>query len=426
MANTMSSPEVAIREGETHEVTPETPAAVDLTVSEPGAATQSGDASRIRKGSAVLANFPFEGEEAHSVSNARLKELQLCDTELSQEFFQRTTLQALKEEVCRWHKSGDLIEKDLMTIDNLVEELRTKACNQDTGESDTFMSEGPLKGKALVEVLRVQHASRWRLQQVRDGESLFSYCYFTKYVGLGDATMPESTSNLQELQREGVLDVVKWVVNRMSDTAKCSPAVGAAQSFSAAAELPSWVERHRAKLENVSELLNLPELPEVVSKETPRNQTALTAFLELDIKGVTLLALGPLTNVAAAAKADLSKFREVVGKIIVAGDNTKANPFNFRLDPMALDVVLNSGVPIHMVGTCCRPDATQLDGCLDKSLDHPMLLKILEQHPLSLVQDPVTAAYFLAPEIFRIAPLEVRGSADPVSVMEAKAWTEQR
>ena len=42
-------------------------------------------------------------------------------------------------------------------------------------------------------------------------------------------------------------------------------------------------------------------------------------------------------------------------------------------------------VPIHMVGTCCRPDATQLDGCLDKSLDHPMLLKILEQHPLSLV-----------------------------------------
>ena len=226
MANTMSSPEVAIREGETHEVTPETPAAVDLTVSEPGAATQSGDASRIRKGSAVLANFPFEGEEAHSVSNARLKELQLCDTELSQEFFQRTTLQALKEEVCRWHKSGDLIEKDLMTIDNLVEELRTKACNQDTGESDTFMSEGPLKGKALVEVLRVQHASRWRLQQVRDGESLFSYCYFTKYVGLGDATMPESTSNLQELQREGVLDVVKWVVNRMSDTAKCSPAVG--------------------------------------------------------------------------------------------------------------------------------------------------------------------------------------------------------
>ena len=28
----------------------------------------------------------------------------------------------------------------------------------------------------------------------------------------------------------------------------------------------------------------------------------------------------------------------------MAGDNTKANPFNFRLDPVALDVVLNSGV----------------------------------------------------------------------------------
>ncbi|CAK9069229.1 Pyrimidine-specific ribonucleoside hydrolase RihA (Cytidine/uridine-specific hydrolase) [Durusdinium trenchii] len=194
-------------------------------------------------------------------------------------------------------------------------------------------------------------------------------------------------------------------------------------SSSEHAELPGWVEKHRAKLEKVSEVLELPELPEELSKELSKPsdcQTASTALLELDIKGVTLLALGPLTNVAAAAKANLSKFREVVGKIIVAGDNTKANPFNFRLDPVALDVVLNSGVPIQMVGTCCRPDAKELEGRLEKSLNHPMLLKILEQHPLSLVQDPVTAAYFLAPEIFTVAPVEVHGSSCPISVMEAK------
>ena len=200
-------------------------------------------------------------------------------------------------------------------------------------------------------------------------------------------------------------------------------------SSSEHAELPGWVEKHRAKLEKVSEVLEFPELPEELSKELSKPsdcQTASTALLELDIKGVTLLALGPLTNVAAAAKANLSKFREVVGKIIVAGDNTKANPFNFRLDPVALDVVLNSGVgrsgsgtapldmtkarkdhvletlcalnlvcllkhvevPIQMVGTCCRPDAKELEGRLEKSLNHPMLLKILEQHPLSLVRTP--------------------------------------
>ena len=70
------------------------------------------------------------------------------------------------------------------------------------------------------------------------------------------------------------------------------------------AELPGWVEKHRAKLEKVSEVLELPELPEELSKELSKPsdcQTASTALLELDIKGVTLLALGPLTNVASGS-----------------------------------------------------------------------------------------------------------------------------
>ncbi|CAK9093588.1 unnamed protein product [Durusdinium trenchii] len=69
------------------------------------------------------------------------------------------------------------------------------------------------------------------------------------------------------------------------------------------AELPGWVEKHRAKLEKVSEVLELPELPEELSKKLsiPSDcQTASTALLELDI-GVTLLALGPLTNVASGS-----------------------------------------------------------------------------------------------------------------------------
>ena len=74
-------------------------------------------------------------------------------------------------------------------------------------------------------------------------------------------------------------------------------------SSSEHAELPGWVEKHRAKLEKVSEVLELPELPEELSKKLsiPSDcQTASTALLELDI-GVTLLALGPLTNVASGS-----------------------------------------------------------------------------------------------------------------------------
>lgn len=80
-------------------------------------------------------------------------------------------------------------------------------------KKDTLITEGPLRGKSLFECLKVQHANRWRLQQIRDGESLFSYSYFTKYVSFGDTTLPEWTSNIQELQKEKLLDVVKWVVN---------------------------------------------------------------------------------------------------------------------------------------------------------------------------------------------------------------------
>ncbi|CAK8988932.1 unnamed protein product [Durusdinium trenchii] len=76
----------------------------------------------------------------------------------------------------------------------------------------------------------------------------------------------------------------------------------------------------------------------------------------LVVPGATRPSFG--AEVPAELPGWVEKFREVVGKIIMAGDNTKANPFNFRLDPVALDVVLNSGV-IQMVGTCCRPDAKE-------------------------------------------------------------------
>ena len=199
-----------------------------------------------------------------------------------------------------------------------------------------------------------------------------------------------------------------------------------------AAELPSWVAKHRAKLEKVSELLELPEQTSGF-REDQAASTASSALLETAEtaanEGLTLLALGPLTNVAAAAQSDLSKFQKVIGTIILAGDCTKANPFNFRLDPAALDLVLNSGVgslglshsadlqnafghfssetlkfteselsfeakfqtfeakvPIHMVGTRCRPNAKQLEELLEKPLTNSMLVKILEQHPLSLAR----------------------------------------
>lgn len=67
---------------------------------------------------------------------------------------------------------------------------------------------------------------------------------------------------------------------------------------------------------------------------------------------VTVIALGPLTNVAAALRRDLAAMRRaaaivVMGGSLHAGGNvTPHAEFNFYVDPEAADAVLASGVPV--------------------------------------------------------------------------------
>ena len=44
------------------------------------------------------------------------------------------------------------------------------------------------------------------------------YAYFCKYTSVDDVSLPAFTANLQELQRDGVLDVIRWAALRMSET----------------------------------------------------------------------------------------------------------------------------------------------------------------------------------------------------------------
>jgi len=70
---------------------------------------------------------------------------------------------------------------------------------------------------------------------------------------------------------------------------------------------------------------------------------------------ITVVALGPLTNVATALKADpeLAKMiRAIVlmGGSLSGGNITPAAEFNFYVDPEAARIVFDAGVPITMVG----------------------------------------------------------------------------
>ena len=70
---------------------------------------------------------------------------------------------------------------------------------------------------------------------------------------------------------------------------------------------------------------------------------------------ITLVALGPLTNLALAWQRDpggMKKLKEVVimgGAVRTAGNVTPCAEFNFFVDPMAAKIVLESGLPITLV-----------------------------------------------------------------------------
>ena len=71
---------------------------------------------------------------------------------------------------------------------------------------------------------------------------------------------------------------------------------------------------------------------------------------------ITIIALGPLTNIAAAIekdKAAVATAKRIVmmgGAVGVAGNVTPAAEFNMYVDPHAARIVFNAGIPLTMVG----------------------------------------------------------------------------
>jgi len=71
---------------------------------------------------------------------------------------------------------------------------------------------------------------------------------------------------------------------------------------------------------------------------------------------ITIIALGPLTNVAAAIEKDKERMataKRIVlmgGAIGVPGNVTPVAEFNIYVDPHAAGIVFNSGIPITVVG----------------------------------------------------------------------------
>ncbi|NES99116.1 MAG: nucleoside hydrolase [Sphaerospermopsis sp. SIO1G2] len=100
-------------------------------------------------------------------------------------------------------------------------------------------------------------------------------------------------------------------------------------------------------------------------------------------ENLTIVALGPLTNIATALQQDAETMKKI-GRIIIMGGAVKvpgnisaAAEFNFFVDPHAAQVVMESGIPLTLVG---------LDVAMKAPLPRAVVEENLQKHPSKITQ----------------------------------------
>ncbi|MBX4959429.1 nucleoside hydrolase [Rhizobium lentis] len=153
--------------------------------------------------------------------------------------------------------------------------------------------------------------------------------------------------------------------------------------------------------------------------------TALSRWLESPGPH-RILALGPLTNIAAVALArpDLAaRITELVwmGGGVTSGNHTSSAEFNALADPEALAIVIAHGVPLRMVDldlcrkVVARPeDAEQVrnDGGANAELIADMFAGYISigtsrGRPGMAIYDPSAAVAFVAPDLVTFRPARI-------------------
>jgi purine nucleosidase len=169
----------------------------------------------------------------------------------------------------------------------------------------------------------------------------------------------------------------------------------------------------------------LPDVPHV-QPDGDDAVAALTDALLASTEPVTLLAIGPLTNIALALQKE-PRLREHIAELVLMGgsadrgNHTPAAEFNIHVDPEAADIVFAAGLPRRMFGlNVCRQvlltrehvetvrswpgqRAAWFAGHLDA---YQRLRQPDGSAPMPLY-DPVVAAWLWQPELFEFQPARV-------------------
>lgn len=138
---------------------------------------------------------------------------------------------------------------------------------------------------------------------------------------------------------------------------------------------------------------------------------------------LTLLCLGPLTNVATALTIEPRLFMAIRNIVIMGGSSGFPVPeWNVRSDALAAKIVLASGVPITLLGwnvtTRCQLHASDIEKLHYENSPQTRLLSQLitvwqrhrpRWHPkLPYLHDPLAIVALCAPELFHFEVMTVR------------------
>jgi inosine-uridine nucleoside N-ribohydrolase len=171
------------------------------------------------------------------------------------------------------------------------------------------------------------------------------------------------------------------------------------------------------------------ELPEPKMKTDPRNATRMIIEKSETLgKKLTLVAIGPQTNIASAILADPSLAHKVE-KLVIMGGAFNLTPygmgnansvaeFNVWHDPEAAKIVFNSGLPIIAAGldTTTHPDyrmSVDMFNKIKEKSDRRSKLVVdlckglVEKFDGFSLHDPQAIAYVIDPTVFRTEKYKV-------------------
>jgi inosine-uridine nucleoside N-ribohydrolase len=145
---------------------------------------------------------------------------------------------------------------------------------------------------------------------------------------------------------------------------------------------------------------------------------------------LTLIALGPLTNLAQAIRRDAHTFRQLAevvimgGAVTVPGNVTPVAEFNIYVDPEAAQVVFTAGVPITLIGLDVtervrltaemidqnvRPASSPLSQfVVDCTAQTIQFSTRVERPPGMAMHDPLAVGALIDPTIVHTVPLSVQ------------------